>query len=197
MTSTLPTHGKTVATIDVGQLRQLLANGSSVRLLDVRTAGEFETGNIEGSVNIPLDRLSAVAASLDDPAAGTLVVICQSGSRAASACEVLISAGVPAPVLLNGGMNSWQAAGGASRKLSNRWSLERQVRFAAGGMVLAGVLVSIAWPPARFFSGAIGAGLVFASVTNTCAMGMLLAKLPFNRGSDTCSVQDSVARLKS
>ena len=40
----------------------------------------------------------------------------------------------------------------------------------------------------------IGGGLTFAAVSNTCAMGMMLAKLPYNRGA-VCDVQSIVAQL--
>jgi hypothetical protein len=39
-----------------------------------------------------------------------------------------------------------------------RGDLERQVRFIAGLIVLASILVSIVWPSARFVAGALGAG---------------------------------------
>ena len=61
------------------------------------------------------------------------------------------------------------------------WELERQVRLVAGGIVLAGVLASIVAPKAKWVAGAIGAGLTGAALTDSCAMGMLLSKLPYNR----------------
>jgi hypothetical protein len=66
-----------------------------------------------------------------------------------------------------------------------RWDLERQVRLVAGSIVLASVLASVAFPPAKWIAAAIGAGLTVAALSNTCAMGMLLAKLPHNRGPRT------------
>jgi hypothetical protein len=47
--------------------------------------------------------------------------------------------------------------------------------------VLTGLLLDLVLPGARFLSYFVGAGLIFAGVTNTCAMGLLLAKLPWNR----------------
>lgn len=77
---------------------------------------------------------------------------------------------------------------------AEKWSLERQVRLVAGAIVLVSILLSIAWPAARFVAGFVGAGLVFAAVSNTCMMGMLLAKLPYNRASSV-DVEEMVARL--
>jgi rhodanese-related sulfurtransferase len=194
MTETISEREDAATSIDAAELRRRLATGHPVRLLDVRTPGEFAAGHIDGAVNIPLDQLRPVAAQLNDPELGDLVVICQGGARAANACDVLFAAGHPRPVLLSGGMNAWNTVGGPSNQQRGRWSLERQVRFVAGLIVLLSILVSLAWEPARFLAGMIGAGLVFASVTNTCAMGMLLAKLPYNRGS-SCAIDTAVATL--
>ncbi|MGQ0464943.1 MAG: rhodanese-like domain-containing protein [Sporichthyaceae bacterium] len=187
MTQTLP------PTIHAAEVRALVEGGRSARLLDVRTPGEFAARHIAGAVNIPLDQLAPVAASLAD-GAGTLIVICQSGGRAEQACATLTRAGV-ASTLMTGGMNAWNAAGGPGNSAKGVWSLERQVRFVAGLIVLTAILVSIAWEPARYLAGMIGAGLVFSSVTNTCTMGLLLAKLPFNKGS-ACSIDGAVAALR-
>jgi rhodanese-related sulfurtransferase len=195
MTQTLPERDGAATIIDAPQLRRLLTTGHPVRLLDVRTPGEFAAGHIAGAINIPLDQLKAVAGRLSDPALGDLVVICQAGARAATACEVLTAAGHRGPILLTGGMNAWQGAGGPSNQLRGKWSLERQVRFVAGLIVSLSVGASIAWTPASYLAGVVGAGLVFASVTNTCAMGMLLAKLPYNRGS-SCAIDTAVSGLQ-
>lgn len=195
MTETISERESAATSIDATELRRRLGAGHPVRLLDVRTPGEFAAGHIDGAVNIPLDQLGPVADRLNDPSLGDLVVICQGGARAASACELLVQAGHRGPILLAGGMNAWNSAGGPSNQARGTWSLERQVRFVAGLIVLVAVLVSIAWTPARFLAGMVGAGLVFASVTNTCAMGMLLAKLPYNRGS-SCAIDAAVANLQ-
>ena len=61
-------------------------------------------------------------------------------------------------------------------------SLERQVRIAAGSLVLVGVLGGTLMHPYFYgLSGFVGAGLVFAGVTDTCAMGMMLARMPWNK----------------
>lgn len=195
MTETLAERHVGPTTIDAAELRRLLDSARPVRLLDVRTPGEFAAGHIDGAVNIPLDQLGAVAGRLTDPSLGDLVVICQAGSRAAKACDVLTEAGHREPILLTGGMQAWQSAGGPDKKLQGKWSLERQVRFVAGSIVFLSVLASVAWEPARFLAGMVGAGLVVASVTNTCAMGMLLAKLPYNRGS-SCSIDTAIDSLR-
>ncbi len=62
-----------------------------------------------------------------------------------------------------------------------RWALERQIRLVAGSIVLFAVVASIWWPPARYLAGAIGLGLTLAAITDTCLMGNMLMRLPYNR----------------
>ncbi|MGQ0846584.1 MAG: rhodanese-like domain-containing protein [Sporichthyaceae bacterium] len=192
MTATVPDHGAH-AKIEAAEVRRILEAGRPGRLLDVRTPGEFAAGHIEGSVNIPLDQLGAVAHRLAGP--DPLIVVCQSGRRAVLACKTLADAGAVGTVLVDG-MIAWTASGGPSRTLSGKWSLERQVRFVAGLIVFASIAASVFWEPARYLAGMVGAGLVFAAVSNTCAMGLLLAKLPYNRGS-SCGIDSAVASLRN
>jgi rhodanese-related sulfurtransferase len=180
MTTTDPQPAST-ATIDAAELERLRAEDPAVHVLDVRTPGEFDTAHIPGAYNVPVDLLGEHVrdiAALDH----TVVLVCQSGARATKALEALVAAGKSNLRLLQGGMNAWNAAGKDVRRGAERWSLERQVRLVAGSLVFTSVLASLAFPPAVAVAGFVGAGLTFASVTNTCAMGMLLAKLPYNRG---------------
>jgi hypothetical protein len=60
-------------------------------------------------------------------------------------------------------------------------SLERQVRIAAGSLVLLGAGLSFVHPAFVGIAAFVGAGLVFAGVTDTCGMGMLIARMPWNQ----------------
>lgn len=164
------------------ELRELLAT-RPVALLDVRSPAEYETAHIPGSIRVGLDELrtdtETVAAVLPDHA----VVVCRSGTRAEQACRALAGSGRDDLRLLDGGIQAWERAGGPLARGRERWDLERQVRLVAGGLVLTGVLASVLWAPAVVLAGGIGAGLTFSAATNTCAMGSLLAKLPYNRGA--------------
>ncbi len=180
--------------IDVAKAQALLSNGAR-GVLDVRTPGEFDGAHIPDAVNIPLDRLDGRLPEIVDAGEGTLVVVCQSGVRSAQAAEKLQSAGLTDLAVLDGGMNAWQqAAAPVERAERQHWSLERQVRLAAGALVAGSVLASIAVPKAKFLAGGVGAGLVFAAVSNTCAMGTALGKLPYNRGSKS-DIDEAVKRL--
>lgn len=170
--------------LDAATLRTLLADDAP-RLIDVRTPGEFETAHIPGSANVPLDLLRAHRAELRPHLDERAVLICQSGQRAAQAEQALADAGLPRPRVLHGGFAAWQADGGAVVTGRPRWALERQVRLVAGSIVLGSVLASTVVAPAKWLGAAIGAGLTFAALTDTCAMGTALARLPYNRGPES------------
>lgn len=172
----------TPATLDTSTLRQMLESGDAPQLIDVRTPGEFETVHIPGSSNVPLDLLRAHRAELRSHLDEQAVLICQSGQRAAQA---FAEAGLPGLRILTGGINAWQAARAPVATGQARWGLERQVRLVAGSIVLGSILTSTVFPRAKWIAAAIGGGLTFAALSNTCAMGMLLAKLPYNRGPRT------------
>ncbi len=92
-------------------------------------------------------------------------------------------------------MLGWEAHGLTVNRGTERWDLERQVRLVAGSLVLSSILASVAAPPKlKWLAAGIGGGLTFAALTNTCAMGMLLSKLPYNRGA-SCDAQTIVNRL--
>jgi rhodanese-related sulfurtransferase len=184
------------ATLTPADLRSRLAD-PKVRLLDVRSPGEFGAGRIPGSHNIPLGDLDACLDQLVSGSATELVIVCQSGGRAGLAAETLAKAGHDRHAVLSGGLNAWEQDGGdVEGSAGTSWSIERQVRLVAGSIVLSGILTSLKFPRAKFVSGAVGGGLVFAAVSNTCMMGSLLSKLPFNRAAST-DVESAVAALTS
>ncbi|MDG6105940.1 rhodanese-like domain-containing protein [Dactylosporangium aurantiacum] len=183
------------AVIDVPTLRHRLDGGDAPRMLDVRTPGEFQAGHIPGAYNVPLDLLrehrTELLAHLDEE----VVLVCRSGARATQAQQVLGQAGLPNLKVLGGGIAAWQADGAPMRHGRPRWDLERQVRLVAGGVVLASVLISVAVPGAQWVAAAMGAGLTAAALTDTCAMGMLLSRLPYNRGA-ACDLDSVVGQLR-
>lgn len=182
------------ATIDCHNLEALLNSATPPRVLDVRTPGEFETAHIAGAYNVPLDLLrehrDEIIGHLDED----VVLVCRSGQRAAQAEETLRNAGLANVHILAGGITAWEAKGFAVNRGVERWDLERQVRLVAGGIVLSSILGSIAVPKLKWVAGAVGGGLTFAALSNTCAMGMMLSKLPYNRGA-TCDAQTIVSQL--
>ncbi|MDW4905523.1 rhodanese-like domain-containing protein [Streptomyces sp. ADMS] len=171
-----------ISQLDPAALHEITESGSGPRLLDVRTPGEFRTAHIPGSYNVPLDTLREHRAELLRHLDEDVVLICRSGGRAAQAEQALAEAGLPNLRILDGGVLAWEAAGGRLNRGPARWDLERQVRLVAGGIVLLSGLAALLVPGLYLIGTAVGAGLTVAALTNTCAMGMLLSKLPYNRG---------------
>lgn len=168
-----------MATITPAQLDQLLAADPSLEVIDVRTPLEFGEVHATRARNLPLDTLKPDDLPKDRP----LYLLCRSGQRAAKAAEKIAAAGNSNAVVVEGGTLAWIDAGlpvvRGSRKII---SLERQVRIAAGTLVLTGFLLGWFVNPYFFIlSGFVGAGLIFAGVTDFCGMGLLIAKAPWNK----------------
>jgi rhodanese-related sulfurtransferase len=183
--------------IDARQLDELLRERQEVRLLDVRTPGEYESIHIRGAYNVPLDTLGEhadeIRASVDAP----VVLICQSGNRARQAETALRECTMRNVHVLEGGMNGWLSAGLPVHRGRERLSLERQVRIVAGAMAAAGgALALLVNPLFAAIPAFVGSGLIFAGVTDTCGMAMVLSPLPYNRAAN-CDVPAMVEALKS
>lgn len=181
--------------IDATSVRAMLASNPDALVVDVRTPAEFETAHIDGAINLPLDQVDAHLARIVSDAGGQMILVCQSGNRAGQACAKLAGAGLTGATVMTGGMNDWIAAGAPVARGRQRWSLERQVRLVAGSIVLLSVLASLVLPGAQVFAGLIGAGLTFAALSNTCAMGALLSRLPYNRGPGS-DPEAAIARMR-
>lgn len=177
------------------ELSTLLRTDETVRLLDVRTPAEFENAHITGAYNVPLDQLNEHAREVR-AARGPVVLICQSGQRAQRAEALLKSSGMANMHVLDGGMNAWTAAGLPARRIRARVSLERQVRMVAGAIVATGAIAALAVDPLfAIIPALVGSGLLFAGATDTCMMGMLLAKLPYNRAAVSCDTETIVRQF--
>ena len=150
------------------------------RLIDVREYPEFAEGHIDGSELVPLGTLDKASEGWERSAPLTLV--CRSGRRAEQARQTLLSRGFQSLSVLQGGIEAWRTGGGYLVVGENKfWSMERQVRVGAGSLVLTffglGLLTS-----KKFFFGAalVGAGLVYAGVSDNCMMASVLGKMPWN-----------------
>lgn len=183
--------------IEARELEELVRRRPGVRLLDVRTPGEYESVHIRGAYNVPLDRLGEHGAELRARVQDPIVLVCQSGQRAQRAEAALLQSGMPNLHVLNGGMNSWVSAGLMVERGKDRLSLERQVRIAAGSLAALGAVLALLINPLfALLPAFVGSGLVFAGVTDTCGMAMLLSKLPYNRPA-TCDVAAMVLALQN
>ena len=173
----------TVQTITPQQLRALRQTGE-IDVIDVRTPVEFRELHVEFARSVPLDALNpqAVQTARGSRQAEPLYVICKSGGRGKQACDKFIAAGISQVVNVEGGTLACEAAGLEVVRGKKAMSLERQVRIAAGLLVVIGsalgAFVDQRWIGLAAF---VGTGLIFAGVTDTCGMAMLLGKLPWNQ----------------
>ncbi len=184
MTHTLP-YSQTLPTLSATELKQML-DQRSVRLIDVREPGEYAGEHIAGAENRPRSRFQPeqFLSANDDRLDNRLIVLyCQSGNRSGQVGRQLLDAGFTQVAHLENGLPSWKAAGYPTQVNRNApISLFRQVQIVAGSLVLTGTVLGAFVSPAwLLLSGFVGAGLVFAGMTDTCVMGLLLAKLPYNQ----------------
>lgn len=181
-----------VSTISPRELAALSKGKGNIDLIDVRTPVEFREVHVDVARNVPLDQLDPAAiaqtrsGSKDDP----LYLICHSGSRGRQACEKFLAAGFSNVVNVEGGTLACLESGLPLVRGQKAISLERQVRIAAGLLVLVGVLLGWLVHSAFFgLSAFVGAGLVFAGVTDTCSMALLLARMPWNQLKESARVR--------
>ncbi|MEZ5162905.1 MAG: rhodanese-like domain-containing protein [Fimbriimonadaceae bacterium] len=168
--------------ISVDQLKEKISS-KKPSLIDVRSVSEFNAGHIPGAINIPIEHLTA---RLEDLPLNEVVLVCHSGNRASTACEML-TVHHPELTVLDGGTQAWIEKGEKVIATgSSTWSIERQVRFAAGFLVGLGILLGFTVAPGWFgLSAFVSVGLMFAAITNFCGMAILISKLPWNQPA-TC-----------
>lgn len=165
------------------EVHRRITAGEAATLIDVRTPAEFAGQHATGARLVPLDRFDAAAFLHEQCAGNPIFILCKSGKRATMAAEKLEAVGCTNAVVVDGGTDAWAAAGlpceASGREVI---PLERQVRIAAGLLVLAGVLLGrFVDPLFIWLSAFVGAGLVFSGITDKCPMGMLIAKMPWNQ----------------
>jgi rhodanese-related sulfurtransferase len=172
-------------TIPPVELQKILGEKPDATVLDVRTPVEFAEVHVPQARSLPLDELKPDSLSL--PKDQPVYLLCRSGQRATRAAAQFSRAGFAQPIVVEGGTLAWIDAGlPVTRGAVKVISLERQVRITAGSLVFVGFLLG--WFVNHWFfilSGFVGAGLVFAGVTDFCGMGLLLAKLPWNKRKPT------------
>lgn len=171
-------------TITPQQLHEKI-NEKSLQLIDVCTPGEFHQVHVKNAINMPLDQLSPTeifqqgTLNTESP----IYILCHSGQRASRAAEKFSKEGYANIFVVEGGTSACVKDHLACvRGKSSVISLERQVRIVAGSLVLIGVLLGFVINRGFFgISAFVGAGLIFAGITDWCGMGMLLARAPWNK----------------
>lgn len=174
-----------MSSITVTALQQLLKSQPDQNVIDVRTPLEFAEVHATSAKNIPLNELNPaeVHETYDLSPERPIYILCRSGQRASRAAEHLNKEGSSQAVVVEGGTLAWIEAGlPVVRSAVKGMSLERQVRIAAGALVFTGTTLGWFVHPGFFGLPAfVGAGLVFAGITDWCGMGLLIAKAPWNQ----------------
>ncbi|MEA5551896.1 rhodanese-like domain-containing protein [Anabaena cylindrica UHCC 0172] len=160
---------------------QKLIEQQKIQLIDVREPSEYAAEHIPDAQLLPLSKFQPEQVSSTQ--GKEIIIYCQSGNRSNQAAQKLVNSGFTEFKQLEGGITAWKQSGYPTKINKNApISLMRQVQIAAGSLVFIGTILSAFVSPwFLILTGFVGAGLVFAGVTNTCAMGMLLAKLPYNQ----------------
>jgi len=171
-----------IATISSAEAAAEISGGRGT-LVDVRTTAEFREVHAEGAILVPLDILDRPRVEIVRGAnSGPVYLLCASGIRAVKAAEKLKADGLFHVQVVEGGTNAWIAAGLPVIRGRKTISIERQVRIGAGSLVVIGTGLGRFVHPAFYILAAfVGAGLVFAGVTDICGMANVLAKAPWNR----------------
>jgi len=177
----------------VNQVHELLNADGACQVIDVREFSEFDNERIEQAKLTPLSSFEKHISEIETGM--PVYIMCRSGNRAKQAGERLLRGGFDDVYVIDGGMVAWSAAHLPTIKGKSKvWSLERQVRFTAGLIVLVGVVLGYFVSQYLFLLSAfIGAGLVFSAATDTCAMGMMIAKMPWNKAPVQCDTPKPVS----
>lgn len=193
---TSPSTETSLTAVAPETLRSWVTDHLDLVVIDVRSAAEFESMHISGSYNVPLPLLSEHADELAARLGSHVVLVCQSGARAEQARQRLRTAGVDTAHVLTDGVPGFAAAGGNVVKGKNSWDLERQVRLAAGSLVVLGLVGGkFVSPKIRALAGVVGAGLTFSAATNTCAMGQAISAMPWNKATKEPTRESAILTL--
>jgi rhodanese-related sulfurtransferase len=188
-------EAKVLEMISPKEAQEIMAKDPKFKLLDVRSALEYSEAHINGSINIPIDVLFSKIDSLGQDDQG-YIVFCRTGNRSPMAADILVQAGMRSVKVMSGGVERWKKEKLPIIKGVGGVSLERQIRLIAGSLMLLGVILGclVSWK-FIFISAFVACGLIFAGITDSCLMGMLLMKLPYNKkmykaklGGGTCSI---------
>lgn len=171
-----------MAAISASELSNLSQQGG-VELIDVRTPVEFDEVHVGCARNIPLDRLDpkAIMKERNGMAGKPLYLICKTGTRSGQALRKFAQAGFENVLEVDGGLSAWQAAGLPVVRGKKAFGIDRQMRIVAGSLILTGVILSYWFPYAIGLSAFVGAGLIFAGLTDICPMMNILGKMPWNQ----------------
>lgn len=167
--------------INVEEAQQWSLSNKAV-IVDVREPAEIASIRVKEMIAAPLSQSSLIKHPIDEDKA--IIVLCRSGNRSRQACK-LIQQQFPNHQVYNleGGIQAWEASGFPLIKGKHyHLALDRQVQLTIGSMVLLASILGFFITPWFFLlSGFFGGGLIFAGLSGTCGLALLLAKMPWNQ----------------
>ena len=167
-------------------------------IIDVRTDMEHAEKHLaRGHIHVPLDTLDPDSFMKSHGLDKTrpVYILCRSGKRAQTAAEKFCAAGYDNTYVIEGGIiaceacghdvkghNAADAAQTDTKKKTGLIPLERQVRIAAGLFSAVGAVLALTLNPLfSLIPLAVGAGLVYAGITDHCGLALVLTKAPWNK----------------
>lgn len=168
----------TIPHISPEQAKKLLDAGAV--LVDVREPDEHARERIPEAKLIPISRFASEELTLDDATA--VIFHCRSGNRTRAHAQTLKSGASCQVYCLDGGLEAWKKAG-LPVDLDRRQPLElmRQVQITAGALVVLGTVLGAAVNPWLYaLAAGVGAGLMFAGISGSCALARILKAMPWN-----------------
>jgi len=174
--------------VSPAELCLLLAARHSPEILDVRTPPEFTSAHVPGAKLLPLTDLRPADYLKSHSPGNPIYIVCQSGGRARKAIELFEKCGCDDAVLVEGGTQAWIDAGlPVNRGTTNVLPIMRQVQIVVGALsVVSAVLALTVSVWFAVIPLLLGGGLLFAGITGTCGMALLLARMPWNRSASEC-----------
>lgn len=172
--------------ITANQLANLVASGENIDLIDVRSPIEYHAMHVTIARNEPLSKLdpNAVRSVSNLSSTGPLYVVCHSGGRSKQACEKLAAAGMTNVINVEGGTMACVSAGVPVVRGKSAIPLNCQVQILTGSLIVIGTALAV-WehPYWAALPAVMGVGLMYSGLTDTCAMGSCLARMPWNQSS--------------
>jgi rhodanese-related sulfurtransferase len=177
--------------ISPAQAHDLLKKEENCALVDVRTYMENQAMNVEGGILAPVQDLDPKVFFEQHPGLKDkkLLLLCKGGTRSKAAGVKFTKAGFENLAVIEGGITAWNEAKLPVKITETKViSIDRQTRIAIGTMVMVFTLLgAFVHPGFLIGAGFMGCGLIFAGVTDTCGLALIIAKMPWNKGPVTCA----------
>lgn len=151
------------------------------RMNNVHQFPKLAAGLTAGTTLVPLRRPADESRARNTR--DSLTMVCKSGKRAEQGRQLLVANGFTFVDTLEHSMDaSLEAKKPVGMAERRSWSIERQVHTITGSLVV--ITLVLGYLASSYFflgTGLVGAGLASAGVSDTCVMGQMLARLPWNR----------------